>query len=356
METVRSGLAAIALTCGAVFSAHADDYSGSIKAQLNEESGPREVDWTFLTQDEIKQDWNICVLLPHLKDSYFVAANYGVADQIRRMGVSMTLYEAGGYTNLSTQLSQLDNCIAQGADGIILAAISADGVGALVRKATSAGIPVIDFVTGVNDPSTSGHALVSYYTMAQVIGEYLVGQVGDTPTKVGYFPGPQGAGWSDSAVQGFQDAIEGSPIEIEVLRRADTGLNIQMDLISNALLTYPELEWIVGVGIAAEGGAVAVRNAGLAGQVKVAAFNTSPQVNDYIKSGQVVAAPTDFPPLQGRLAVDMVLRYLEEKDVPGKRVGPKPELLTADTVDDFPFTDMYSPADFEVVFTVTSGK
>ena len=89
---------------------------------------------TLLKKEDVKKPWNICVLFPHLKDSYWVAANYGIAEEIRRTGTAMTLYEAGGYTNLSTQLSQMDNCIAQKFDGIILGAISADGVGPLVKK------------------------------------------------------------------------------------------------------------------------------------------------------------------------------------------------------------------------------
>ena len=100
----------------------------------------------------------------------------------------MTLYEAGGYTNLATQLSQMDNCIAQKFDGIILGAISADGVGPLVKKATDAGIPVIDFVNGINDPSVSAHALVSFYDLAYTTGKYLVEQSKDKPLVVGSSP------------------------------------------------------------------------------------------------------------------------------------------------------------------------
>lgn len=332
----------------------AQEVKTSMPVALIEGDQTVDVEWKFLTKDQITKNWNICVLFPHLKDSYWVAANYGVADQIKNAGVSMTLYEAGGYSNLSTQLSQLDNCIAQGADGIILGAISADGVGALVQKATSAGIPVIDFVTGINDPSTSGHSSVSYYTMANLIGKYLVDK--GVPLNVGYFPGPQGAGWSDDAVRGFEDAIAGSSVKIVDTRRGDTGVNTQLDLITNALTTYDNLDYIVGVGTAAEAGAVAVRNAGLAGKVKVAAFNTSPQVQTYIKSGEVEAAPTDFPPLQGRLAVDMVLRMLEKQELPGTRGGPKPEMITAANVDTLEFTDTYSPEGYSVVFSLNEGK
>jgi protein TorT len=335
----------------------AQDSRRSIPVELVAEDGTKTAtDWPLITAEEITKPWNICVLFPHLKDSYWLATNYGVADQIMQTNTSMTLYAAAGYNDLSTQLDQIDNCIVQGMDGIILGAISADGVGALVKKATDAGIPVIDFINGVNEPSTSAHALVSFYDLAYTTGKYIVEQANGKPLKVGFFPGPQGAGWSDAAVKGFNDALDGSPVEVVVTRRGDTGLSVQLDFISNALLTYDGIDWIVGVDIAAEAGAIAVRNAGLIGQVDVAAFDIIPPVYRDIKAGATKASPTDFTVLQGRLAVDMVLRLLEGQELMAKRAGPKPEMVTTDNYDTFELSDMFAPDDFKVIFSVDKGK
>lgn len=329
----------------------------SIPVELVAEDGTKTAaDWPLIAAEEISKPWNICVLFPHLKDSYWVATNYGVADEIIRTGTSMTLYEAGGYDKLSTQLNQMDNCIAQEMDGIILGAISADGVGSLVKKATDAGIPVIDFINGINEPSTSAHALVSFYDLAFTTGKYIIEQAKGEPLRVGFFPGPQGAGWSDAAVQGFNDALEGSTVEVVVTRRGDTGLNVQLDFISNALLTYDDIDWVVGVDIAAEAGAIAVRNAGLVDKVKVAAFDIIPPVYEDIKAGATEASPTDFTVLQGRLAVDMLLRLLEGQELMANRAGPKPEMVTADNYETFELIDMFAPADFKVIFSVKEGK
>jgi hypothetical protein len=53
----------------------------------------------------ITKPWNICVSFPHLKDPYWLGADYGIAEEIRRDGASMQLFEAGGYTELDKQLS-----------------------------------------------------------------------------------------------------------------------------------------------------------------------------------------------------------------------------------------------------------
>lgn len=342
---------AVALTLGAFATAAvAEDWS--FPAELVKNGKKEDATWTPIPANQVTKHWKICVLFPHLKDSYWVAADYGVATEAKRDNVAMQLYEAGGYTNLNTQLNQFDNCIAQKFDAVVLGAISADGVGALVRKATAAGIPVIDFVNGVNDPSTSAHALVSFYELAYTTGKFLVSSSGGKKTVVGFFPGPQGAGWSDDAVRGLNDAIAGSNVALAVTRRGDTGLNVQLDLIQNALQSYADINYLVGVDIAAQAAAVAVRNAGQIGKIQVAAFDIIPPVYEDIAHGVTAASPTDFTVIQGRMAVDMAVRLLEKQPLPAKRAGPKPEMVTPANYKSIAWTDMFAPKGYKVEFTV----
>src|SRR5689334_8205171 len=183
-----------------------------------------------IAKESITRPWNICVSFPHLKDPYWLGADYGIVEEIKRDGAQMQLYEAGGYTELDKQLSQLDDCVAQGAQAIILGAISADGVNAKVEEIEAKGIPVIDFVNGINTPKVSAHALVSFYDMGHNIGDYMKENLatGSDKIQVAFFPGPQGAGWTDTAYQGFLDATKGSNIEVVATKWGDTGLDIQL--------------------------------------------------------------------------------------------------------------------------------
>ena len=72
--------------------------------------------------------WNLCVLFPHMKDTFWVAVDYGIVEEAKRMGVNMTLYQAGGYENLPKQLSQFDDCLAGNFDAIIIGPISEAGL------------------------------------------------------------------------------------------------------------------------------------------------------------------------------------------------------------------------------------
>ena len=53
---------------------------------------------------------------------------------IQRAGVRMQLVEAGGYTELNTQISQIEDCVAGGADAVVIGAISNDGLNNLVGE------------------------------------------------------------------------------------------------------------------------------------------------------------------------------------------------------------------------------
>src|SRR5580704_9834503 len=165
--------------------------------------------WSNIEKSKITKPWRLCALFPQMKNVYWVAGSFGLMTEARRDNVSLQLFEAGGYGNLSTQLNQMDNCIASGYDAIIIAAISADGVAPLVRKAVAKGIPVIDYANGINEPATSAHATVSFIDLGKLAGQYVLDHTEPKSTVVGFFQGPQGANFSDDAVKGFEEAIKG---------------------------------------------------------------------------------------------------------------------------------------------------
>src|SRR5262245_15035896 len=59
---------------------------------FNMDSPRTKVDYTPV--EKAAQKWNICVSFPHMKDAYWIAVDYGVAEESKRQGVKMTLLEA----------------------------------------------------------------------------------------------------------------------------------------------------------------------------------------------------------------------------------------------------------------------
>ena len=49
-----------------------------------------------------------------------MSVNYGMVEETRRLGVAFKLVEAGGYPNLERQRAQIRQCVASGADVLVV--------------------------------------------------------------------------------------------------------------------------------------------------------------------------------------------------------------------------------------------
>ncbi len=308
---------------------------------------------TYVPLAKADKKWNICVSFPHMKDAYWLGVDYGVVEEAKRQGVKLQVVEAGGYTNLAKQISQLEDCVAGGANALVIGAISADGLNNVVKAAAAKKIPVIDLVNGINSPDISAKSLVSFYTMGQSTGEYLakLHPAGSKKVKVGWFPGPAGAGWVEAAHKGFMDAVKGSALEVLEPKYGDTGKEAQSKLVEDVLQANPDLAYVAGTAVTAEAAQGIVRSRNLDGKVKILAFYMTPDVYSGIARGRIMAAPADSMVIQGRIAVDQAVRLLEGKDVV-RHVGPKIFVVDSSNVKSVPRSSILPPATFKPIFSV----
>ncbi|MCY4168831.1 MAG: TMAO reductase system periplasmic protein TorT [Rhodobacter sp.] len=315
-------------------------------------SSPRtSVDYVPL--ERASEEWEICVSFPHMKDAYWLGVNYGVASEAERLGVRMQLVEAGGYTELNTQISQIEDCVSAGADAVVIGAISFDGLNNLVGEIRGQGIPVIDVINGMSSTELSAKSLVSFGEMGAKAGEFLAASHPDGgPTvQVAWFPGPAGAGWVEAGNAGFLAAVEAGAVEVVDTLYGDTGKEAQSKLVEDALETYPDLRYIAGTAVTAEAAVPILRARGLSDQVKVVSYYFTPGVDRGISRGQILAAPTDSTVIQGRISIDQAVRILEGRDF-FKHVGPALYVVTTENHDGFDPTSTLAPAGFTPVFRV----
>ena len=313
----------------------------------------KSVDVTYVPLDKATKPWNICVSFPHMKDAYWLGVDYGVAEEAKRLGVKMNLFEAGGYTELDKQISQIEDCVAAGANAVIIGAISADGLNNLVSEIRKKDIPVIDVINGISSPDVSAKSLVSFYTMGSEAGAYLAKKhpAGTEEVEVGWFPGPAGAGWVGAANQGFLDAVKGSAVKVLEPKFGDTGKEVQLKLVEDALQANPNIRYIAGTAVTAEAAQGVIRERGLQGKVDLLSFYMTPGVYEGIKRGFILASPADSMVIQGRIAVDQAVRILEGKDYI-KHVGPKIFVVDPSNINDVSPTNILPPEGYKPVFNV----
>ena len=310
-------------------------------------------DVSYIPLEKAEKPWNICVSFPHMKDAYWLGVDYGVAEQAKDLGVKMNLVEAGGYTELSKQISQIEDCVAGGAQAVVIGAISFDGLNNLVSEIKKKNIPVIDVINGISSPDITAKSLVSFYTMGYETGAYLAKKhpAGSGEVKVGWFPGPAGAGWVEAANKGFFEAIKGSAVKALEPKYGDTGKEAQLKLVEDVLQAEPDVRYVAGTAVTAEAAQGLIRERGLKGKVDLLAFYMTPGVYEGIKRGFILAAPADSMVIQGRIAIDQAVRALEGKDLV-KHVGPKIFVVDPDNIASVSRTNILPPDGFKPVFKV----
>lgn len=342
----------LCLTTGAV---HADTWTIQVPDKPYDYAGPSTVQ-QYAPLARAAGPWKMCVAYPHLKDSYWLSVNHGMVEEARRLGVGFRLIEAGGYPNLERQRQQVRDCVDDGVDALIVGTVSFDGLTDTLQE-ISRQIPVIAAVNDIADEGITAKIGVSWTEMGFVAGRTIADfhPLGSTPVKVAWFPGPEGAGWVNFVEDGFRRAVQDSAVEIAVTKYGDTGREIQVLLVEEALEEVPDLDYIVGAAPAAEAAVSVLRSRGQEGRTKIVSDYMTHAVHRGIFRKKILFAPTDFPVLQGRMAIEFATRAIEGNLV-HRHAGPVITPITSENIQLEQTGETLAPASFIPVFSLEPNQ
>ncbi len=325
--------------------------SSAWKARLSDMSSSKPAVIEYQPQEKASKPWKICALFPHMKDTIWLAIDYGITEEVRRQGVSVTIYQAGGYENLPKQLAQFDDCMASGFDALIVGAISEAGLSRKFREAAKAGVPVIAVLNPVDKAPTTSKIFADNVLMGEQTGQYLANRVGTTGAKIVALPGPAGSGWAEQFAQGLKNVVKKNKnLHLLDEKFGDTGVAVQLQLVQNALQAYPDLDVLWGNATMVEAAIGAVKESGRKKVQLLAAYENQAML-DALKSGQILGFATQYPVLQGRVSVDLAIRALEGKKVPAF-LSPSPSMVSMETLPNINMSHVLAPASFKAVYSV----
>ena len=130
----------------------------------------------------------------------------------------------------------------------------------------------------------------------------------------------------------------------------DSGVQIQLQLIQDALQTYPEMNVIFGAATAAEAAVGAVAQAGR-GDILILSEHENQAMLDLTKRGDILGFATQYVVANATIAVDQAVRALEKKPMM-TFVKPIPDMVSKETLPNINLALSFAPADFKPIFAV----
>lgn len=296
----------------------------------------------YMPLERASRPWRVCALLPHGKDRYWWGVAWGLDGEAARLGVRLGIYEAGGYENAGVQVHQLHNCRGAEADAYVIAAINTRELCPEISRLMAEGRPVIDLVNGLECQGLTAHSRVDFADMARAALGYIERLRPEGSYRIGWLPGPQGAGWVEGLETGLRQGIDARRVEVRHGGYGPVDRNSQARLVRQLLGEAQDLDFILANAEAAGFAAQLVQGRGGESRPLVLGTYTTERIVEQIRDGFILAAPSDSPVLQARIAMDLAVRALEGEPHP-REIGPLIEMLDRESLPRFDISRLMPP-------------
>ena len=279
----------------------------------------------------------IAVLLYSQSFEFMVALGQGVKDKAKELGVEVTVLDAKG--DSSTQISQIQDQLAQGVDGIVLSPNNSAELVPGVQMIHDAGktVTTVDSVI----PGEIADAAVAFDNekAGKLGAEALAKLMGNKGTVLEY-QGAKGAYHAILRGKGFTEGIKQFP-DIKVIGRdaqwtADNALSLTVDNFTadssiNGLFSHND-EMVRGIvsGLSQINKDAPV---GAANHIPLVGVDGTPLALDRIRKGVQDATMDQNPFEMGALALQAQVDLLDGKQVPKMQLTDT-KLITKENVDD----------------------
>ncbi len=278
--------------------------------------------------------YTIAVIPKGTKHQFWQSVNAGAQQAAKEENV---VADWGGPTNEGSVQGQVDfveTKIVAGVNGIVLAATDKTALVKPVKDAMAKNIPVVIIDSGIAEPDAS----VAYIATDNVAGgraaaDALAKAIGEKG-KVGLLIFQKGSASSDDREKGFKEGIVKYPNIKLVSTQEKNDPQQAGDAAINMLTADPE---IVGIFAANEpngvGAANALKGKGLAGKVKLVAYDSSDEEIKAIREGIIQATIVQDPYQMGYKGVKTVLAAIRKQPIAQKTIDSGMKVVTKENLD-----------------------
>lgn len=274
------------------------------------------------------QKFTVLVCAKTLASSFWLTVRAGAYAAGKEYGAEIIWKGPAVETDIAGQISIVEDYTNKRVNAIALAACDVKALYAPVKKALGKGIPVISLDSGLDPDPTLSLVATDNLKGAIDAGNALSKLIGGRG-KVACIPYIPGASTSILREKGFKLAIKKFPdIKLVAIQYSESDVAKAMSVTEDILTANPNLNGIFAANEpSAIGVSRAVKARGLAGKVKIVAFDASPLEIEMLQRGTIQGLVAQNPYNMGYTAVKVCIDVLHGKKI-AKRIDTGVEVVT----------------------------
>jgi len=261
--------------------------------------------------NENKEVKTIGLAISTLNNPFFVDLEAGAKAKAAELNVKLVTLDS--QDDSATEMSNVEDLINQGVDIIMINPTDSDAVKGAVEAANKANIPVITLDRGANGGEVVSHIASDNVAGGKLAGGYIIELLGGKG-KVVELEGIPGASAARDRGQGFNEAIDGSDIEVVAKQTANFDRAEGLTVMENILQAQPEIDAVFAHNDEMALGAMeAVKASGR--DIYVVGFDATDDAKAAVESGDMAATVEQLPKEIGSLGIDTAVKVLNGKKV-----------------------------------------
>jgi ribose transport system substrate-binding protein len=266
-------------------------------------------------------------------DGFYITMQCGMDAEAKKLGATVKTQGAQKFdSTLQTPIVQ--SVVATKPDALMIAPTDVSAMQQPIEQAKAAGIKVVLVDTTLKDPSVAVSAISSDNVGGGAAAFKALQTLVPAGGKVLVISQQPGVSTTDQRGTGFVNAAKQDPKFTPLgIQYAQNDPQKAAQIVSAALQKDPTIVGVFAVNLfAAAGSATGVRQAGMAGKVKVVGFDAGPDQVKALQDGTVQALVAQQPATIGKDAVDQAVASLKGEAVQAS-IGTGFTILTKDNLD-----------------------
>ena len=246
---------------------------------------------------------------PGAGNPFWAAVEAGAKAKGEELGITVNVMSPPQESDVASQISQVEDALAQGVDGIAIAVTDPDALTPGLEKAIAAGVPVVYVDTKGNMEGVSFIG-TNNQEGAKLAADYICANV-EAGSDVAILQGLITQSTGQARATGSKEGLTACGLNVVAEQPANWDRAEAVTVMENILTGNPNIKAVFASNDNMALGAVeAIKNAGMGGQIMVVGFDANPDAAAAVLAGDMAATVAQNPTNMGALGVESVLKLI----------------------------------------------